>query len=480
MFTTIAHLQPSNLWANFEKINQIPRGSKNEKAISEFLLDFGNNLGLETYRDAALNVLIKKKASIGFENKPTIILQSHVDMVHQKNNNTVFDFSLQGIDMYIEKNWVKAKGTTLGADNGIGVAAIMAVLQDSTLEHPAIEALFTTDEETGMTGAFMLKPNLMQGQYLLNLDSEEDTELTIGCAGGVDVTGELPIAYIPNPYNNSFLIQISGLQGGHSGIDIHKGYGNSIKILSELLNFINKKISFGIHHLNGGNLRNAIPRESAALITCNNAELLISTVHQFQNKILREWQIKEPSLQINVTQVSKVTTILDPLQSTLILNLVEKCFNGVYCMDNHIPDLVATSNNLAIISTDSTNFTIQCLSRSNNILQLENLQKQLQKDFEQHGFSITFSGSYPGWEPNPNNLLTKITSQTYQKLFNERPIVSACHAGLECGIIGQHYPHLQMISFGPTIKGAHTPEEKVNILSVEKFWNFLTHLLTSL
>ncbi|MGY5354633.1 aminoacyl-histidine dipeptidase [Wenyingzhuangia sp. IMCC45467] len=481
MNNPLQHIEPKEIWAHFNLINAIPRASKKEQAISDFMVAFGQKLGLETVQDKALNVLIKKPATAGYENRKKVTLQSHLDMVHQKNNNTLFNFDTQGIEMYVDGDWVKAKGTTLGADNGLGVAAIMSILADKNIKHPELEALFTIDEETGMTGAFELQPGFISGDILLNLDTEEDDEITIGCAGGIDITATKNYTPVPTKLNASFYkIILNGLKGGHSGMDIVKGLGNANKLLTRVLFEINKTESFQIITLQGGNLRNAIPRESECIIAVENSETFQQKLEEVSTNIKKEWAVKEPNLAISIANTENKTEGLSPKDQTLLLQTIYACHNGVYTMDANITDLVATSNNLASVKVENGNITFACLTRSSIESEKEDLSNKLSCIFQLGGFAVKTDGSYPGWQPNPNASIITTMENIYQNLFKNKPNINACHAGLECGIIGEHYPTMEMVSFGPTIRGAHSPEERVSISSTQKFWTFLIEILKNI
>ncbi|MDG2281437.1 MAG: aminoacyl-histidine dipeptidase [Flavicella sp.] len=479
MHKEIRNTEPTALWNHFADLNAIPRPSKKEERIVAFMVDFGKKLGLETQVDGIQNVLIKKPATKGFENKKTVVLQSHLDMVHQKNNATQFDFESEGIKMNITDGWIHALGTTLGADNGIGVAAIMAVLSSTTLEHPAIEALFTVDEETGMTGAMELQPGFLSGDILLNLDTEDDDEISIGCAGGIDITGATEYPEIKNSREVSFEISISGLNGGHSGMDIHKGLGNANKLLNRVLLQLESDINFNLVSFQGGNLRNAIPREAKAGISLD-----LSEIQKFDNSfadiiatLTKEFQIQEKNLKIAAVKIDNPQLCMSPDFQKTLLRTIAAIHNGVFSMNAKIPELVETSNNLARITVSKGNLEIACLTRSFSESGKTNLVNSIQSVFELAGFNSKISGDYPGWEPNPNTEICSILQSTYKQLFHEEPNTMACHAGLECGILGTHYPTMEMISFGPTIRGAHSPDEKVNIKSTEKFWKFFLEIL---
>jgi dipeptidase D len=477
----IQDLEPKNVWINFSKLNAVPRASKKERQVIDFIKSFGNNLNLSVYEDEVGNVIIKKPASVGMENKSPVCLQSHLDMVHQKNNDTNFDFATQGIVMYVDADWVKAKGTTLGADNGMGVAAIMTILASTDIPHPAIEALFTIDEETGMTGALALKGGLLDAKYMLNLDTEEDNELTIGCAGGIDVTGT-GVYEETKPIDNSiaFKINIKGLKGGHSGIEIHKGLANANKLMNRFLWSASKEINFQIASIDGGSLRNAIPRELVAevFVAENHIEKFEKLVDEYANIYKSEYQFTDPNLTFEFEKINSTENVLNAKTQTNLLNCIYAIPNGIFRMDSNIAVLVQTSNNLARVVVKNGSYSIQCLTRSSVNSEKTDLANMIEAAFNMLGATTNFGGNYPGWAPKPDNEIVKLMVAKYKDLHNnEVPLVNACHAGLECGILGTNYPAMQMISFGPTIHGAHSPDEKVNISSVQKFWKYLLAVL---
>ncbi len=477
----IQDLEPKNVWINFSKLNAVPRASKKERQVIDFIKSFGNNLNLSVYEDEAGNVIIRKPASAGMENKQPVCLQSHLDMVHQKNNDTDFDFATQGIDMYVDADWVKAKGTTLGADNGMGVAAIMTILESVDIPHPAIEALFTIDEETGMTGALALKGGLLDAKYMLNLDTEEDNELTIGCAGGIDVTGTGVYEEIkPNENSVAYKINIKGLKGGHSGIEIHKGLANANKLMNRFLWSANKEINFQIESVDGGSLRNAIPRESVAEIFVSEKDLDVfeKLLKEYAIIYKSEYQFTDPNLNFIYEKTNSKQNVLNAKTQINFLNSIYAIPNGIFRMDSNIAGLVQTSNNLARVIVKNGSYSIQCLTRSSVNSEKMDLAGMIESVFNMLGATTNFGGNYPGWAPQPNNDIVKLMVAKYKELYNnEEPLVNACHAGLECGILGTNYPTMQMISFGPTIHGAHSPDEKVNISSVQKFWKYLLAVL---
>ncbi len=481
--SVINSLEPRALWKNFAALNAVPRPSKKEERVIEFAKSFGESLGLETLVDATGNVIIRKPATKGMENRLPIVMQSHLDMVHQKNAGTKFDFDTQGIEMFIDEDWVKAKGTTLGADNGIGVATIMAVLESKKIKHPAIEALFTIDEETGMTGAMGLQPGILKGKIMLNLDTEEDTELTIGCAGGIDVSAFGKYSETRCPASlKGYRINVKGLNGGHSGMDIHKGLGNANKIMNRILFGTNKAFGVRVSKIDGGGLRNAIPRESEAIIALPEKQLRAFRKH-FKNQVnilTSEHQSTDSNLSIKLKAIDRPKMVMAKDFQKQLLRAIYACPNGIYRMSPEIPDLVQTSNNLARVFVSEGKFTIYCLTRSSVNTEKEDLAQAIQSTFELIGAKIKTSGDYPGWTPNPHSKIVGVMEPIYKKLFKEDPDVNACHAGLECGILGQFYPEMEMISFGPNIRGAHSPDEKVQISSVQKFWKYLLEVLKAI
>lgn len=480
MDNNIRNLSPEVIWKNFEDLNAVPRPSKKEERVIAFMMDFGQGLGLETMKDEVGNVIIRKPASSGMENRKTVTLQSHLDMVHQKNNDTVFDFDKQGILMEVDGDWVRAKGTTLGADNGMGVAAIMSLLQSEDIPHPPLEALFTIDEETGMTGAKGLKGGVLKGEILLNLDTEEDDEIDIGCAGGIDITAKGAYESVaPVKGSSAFTLSIKGLQGGHSGMDIHKGLGNANKLMNRLLYAAHSAMDIQLAVLNGGGLRNAIPRESTAIVVveAEKKDEFAALIADLKQIMLSEYGSLEPGLKFLLEPSALPEKVMNDGQFKQLLQAVYTAHNGVYRMSPAIADLVETSNNIANITVENGQIKIGCLTRSSVETSKMDLAYALKSAFELGGYDVTFSGSYPGWSPNPDSEILKLLEKLYKQIFLEEPKVVACHAGLECGILGQHYPEMDMISFGPTIHGAHSPDERVSITSVQKFWKYLQEIL---
>ncbi len=480
MNSDIRGLEPKTLWNKFADLNEVPRPSKKEERVIAFIKDFGESLGLQTQIDSVGNVLIKKPATAGMENRKTVVMQSHLDMVHQKNADTDFDFDTQGIEMYVDGDWVRANGTTLGADNGLGVATIMTVLEANDIQHPAIEALFTIDEETGMTGAMGLKGGWLQGDILLNLDTEEDDEIGVGCAGGIDVTAKR--SYKEEPVSEGktgYSISITGLNGGHSGMDIHKGLGNANKIMNRLLFDGFENFGLQVNEIKGGSLRNAIPRESFATIVIDTvqAEAFEFEITTLIKSIKTELSIADPDLTIEVKKTELPKRVMELGVQEGVLKALYAAHNGVYTMSPAITDLVETSNNIAKVTMGNGEIVIECLTRSSVESSKLDLVNKLRATFELIGCEVTTSGDYPGWAPNMDSPILKVLDGLYQKLNGEKAHVAACHAGLECGILGQNYPDMDMISFGPTILGAHSPDERASISSTQKYWKFVLEIL---
>ena len=484
MSQEIRNLEPKVLWNQFANLNAVPRPSKKEDRVIAFMKDFGNQLGLETFEDDIRNVIIRKPATPGMENRKPVVLQGHLDMVHQKNADTIFDFDTQGIDMYVDGDWVRARGTTLGADNGLGVAAIMAILESKDIPHPAIEALFTIDEETGMTGALNLKGGILQGQILLNLDTEEDDELDIGCAGGIDVTATAEFDEEDTPEGSvGYTITVKGLNGGHSGMDIHKGLGNANKIMNRLLFDGFDNFGLQIASIQGGSLRNAIPRESVAKVIIAEVydEAFVFDMQQIVNEIMSELKSTEPNLEIGFEKMKTTPSkVMPSIAQFYFVRAMYTAHNGVYRMSADFDNLVETSNNIAKVDLANGQLSVQCLTRSSVESAKMDLANALRSAFELMGCEVEFSGSYPGWTPNSQSEILDVLTSIYEKQNKEKAKVVACHAGLECGILGANYPEMDMISFGPTIHGAHSPDERASISSAQKFWKFLLEILATI
>ncbi len=476
MTTIIRNLEPQQLWNNFEDINAVPRPSKKEERIIAFMKMFGEKLQLKTVVDAIGNVIIYKPASAGMEDRKTIVLQSHLDMVHQKNADTDFDFSTQGIQSYIDGDWVKAKGTTLGADNGIGVASIMTILASDTIVHPAIEALFTIDEETGMTGAFKLGDGLLQGKILLNLDTEDDDEFSIGCAGGIDTNTTYNYAVEAPPANAiAYQISVNGLKGGHSGVDIHLERGNANKIMNRLM-YQCEQFGLQIASIEGGSLRNAIPRESFATVIVTD-EKYVAAFEKLAGEIKHEFALQDEGLKITIAKTAMPAGVMSLVDTNKITTSIQSVHNGVFCMSSAIPGLVETSSSFARVQVKDGKFITQSLQRSSIDSAKLDVAYTVGAPLKLMGCQVDHTGAYPGWAPNPDSEILVLMENKYENLFGEKPHVMAIHAGLECGILGEKNPGMDMISFGPTIKNPHSPDEKVNIVSVQKFWKFLLEIL---
>ena len=484
MSQEVRNLEPKALWNKFADLNAVPRPSKKEERVIAFMMEFGQKLGLETFEDEIRNVIIRKPATPGMENRKPIVLQGHLDMVHQKNNDTDFDFDTQGIDMYVDGDWVRARGTTLGADNGLGVAMIMAILESTTIKHPAIEALFTIDEETGMTGALNLKGGILKGEILLNMDTEEDDEIDIGCAGGIDVTATRDYNEEETPEGSvAYTITVKGLSGGHSGMDIHKGLGNANKIMNRLLFDGFENFGLQIAEISGGSLRNAIPRESVAqvIIASIYDEAFVFDMQEVIGDITTEFKTMEPNLTIEIVKNDALPAkVMDLGVQEGMLRAIYAAHNGVYRMSSDMEDLVETSNNIARVIVKEGQITIQNLTRSSVESSKMDLANALRSAYELFGCEVDFAGSYPGWTPNVNSEILDVLTAIYEKQNGEKAKVVACHAGLECGILGTNYPNMDMISFGPTIHGAHSPDERASIKSSQKFWKFVLEILENI
>lgn len=469
-------LEPITLWNHFADLNAVPRPSKKEERVIQFMMDFGTSLGLETLKDSSGNVIIKKPATPGMENRQTVILQSHLDMVHQKNSDTQFDFDTQGIEMYVDGDWVKARGTTLGADNGLGVAAIMALLSAEDVKHPALEALFTIDEETGMTGAIHLDGSLLSGTILLNLDTEDDDELCIGCAGGIDTNAHL--SYVPEPINENlqaFVLKVSGLKGGHSGMDINKGRANANKLMNRLLYKTDDNFGLRVSSIDGGSLRNAIPRESMAIVAVqpDSVDAFQTHIAELWKAFQQEFKKVEPDLTVALEKTAMPHLFIPQNIQKQLINAIYAVHNGVYRMNAEIPELVETSSSLARVLVKDGQILIQALQRSSGESTKMDIANSVRAALENARMQVEQGGSYPGWQLPADSAVLTLMSGLYRDIFNAEPNIQACHAGLECGILGKHLPNTDMISFGPNIRHAHSPDECVQISSVKKFWSFL-------
>ncbi|MEA4852573.1 MAG: aminoacyl-histidine dipeptidase [Paludibacter sp.] len=479
----IRQLEPKALWQHFYSLTQVPRPSGKKEPIATFLEDFGKSLGLETLRDEIGNVLIRKPATPGMENRKAVVLQAHMDMVPQKNSNVAHVFETDPIQAYIDGDWVTAKDTTLGADNGIGVAAAMAVLESKDIPHPAIEMFITVDEETGMFGAFGLQPNFLKGDILINMDSEDEGELYVGCAGGLDANISFAYNEVEVPDGDVALkISLTGLKGGHSGVDIHLQRANANKLMFRFLKDAVAEYEARLASIDGGSLRNAIPREAFAVITvpAEGVEDIIDLVNELKELFIEEYKGVENNITFSVDQVELPTGLLPEEVQDDLINGVTACFNGVFRFIPELPTVVETSNNLAIIKSNGKSVELKSLIRSSVESRKEELASQIESAFVLAGGKVEFTGGYPGWKPDLESPILKEMTKVYEEKYGKTPKVMIIHAGLECGILGTHYPKMDMISFGPTIRYPHSPDEKVNIATVQIFWDYLKATLANI
>lgn len=477
-------MKPALVFHYFEEVSKVPRPSKKEEQIIAYLQDFGKKQGLETKTDEAGNVLIKKPATPGKENLKTVILQSHVDMVCEKNKGVEHDFMKDAIDIIVEGDWMKANGTTLGADNGIGVATQLAILASGDIEHGPLECLFTVDEETGLTGAFALKEGFMNGEILLNLDSEDEGELFIGCAGGIDSVGKFAYTTVAAPAGYFFFrIEVKGLKGGHSGADIHLGRGNAVKILNRFLNRIAGKHDMYLCEIDGGNLRNAIPREAYAVcaVPFDAKESVRVELNLFAADMENELGVVDPDLKLLLESESVRGTAIDRDTTARLLKTLYALHHGVYAMSQDIPGLVETSTNLASVKmTEGSIIKVETSQRSSILSSRDDMANTVRATMELGGAEVSFGDGYPGWKPNPASEILRIAEASYKRLFGTDALVKAIHAGLECGLFLDKYPYLDMISFGPTLRDVHSPDERMEISTVLKFWRHLLDILANI
>lgn len=474
-------LKPQGVFHYFAEICQVPRPSKKEEKIIAYLQAFGKKHNLETLTDEVGNVLIKKPATPGMENRKTIVLQSHVDMVCEKNNDVQHDFLNDPIETEIDGEWLKAKGTTLGADNGIGVATELAILADDTIAHGPLECLFTIDEETGLTGAFALKEGFMNGDILLNLDSEDEGELFIGCAGGIDTVAQFAYQEVDVPAGYFCCkVQVKGLKGGHSGGDIHLGRGNANKILNRFLSQTLKKYDMYLCEIDGGNLRNAIAREAHAVIALPEADkhAVRADLNIFAAEVQAEYNVTDPDLQLLMESEAPRAKAIDKDTTKRLLQAIYAVPHGVYAMSQDIPGLVETSTNMASVKMKPGNIIrIETSQRSSTASSKRDMNTMVRTVFEMAGAEVSSGEGYPGWKPNPHSEILEIATASYKRLFGVDAKVKAIHAGLECGLFLDKYPTLDMISFGPTLQGVHSPDERMLIPTVQKFWDHLLDIL---
>ena len=478
---TIRELDPKLVWEQFDDITRVPRPSKKEGKIIEFLVNFAEKYGFEYRKDEIGNVVIYKAATPGFEGRPAVVLQSHMDMVCEKNSDVEFDFENDAIRTKIDGEWVKAEGTTLGADCGIGMAAALAVLLDDSLQHGAIEALFTVDEETGLTGAFELGEGMLKGKYLINLDSEDEGEIFIGCAGGIDTVATFHYTMEEAPKNYAwYRVDVSDLLGGHSGDDIDKGRANSNKIVARLLWDAMQSYEMRLSYFCGGNLRNAIPREAYAVfgVPVRLKEEFVKRYRMFAEDVKCEFQFTEPNFKITLNEMPEVPTVLDEAAQSALINALVGVPNGVLAMSFAVPGLVETSTNLASVKFEGENSIVVTSSQRSSVESAKTYAMQtVESVFALAGADVAHSDGYPGWAPDPDSNLLAVTVESYKRLFGTEPKVRAIHAGLECGLFLEKYPELEMVSFGPTLRGVHSPDERLEISTVRKFWDLLVDVL---
>ena len=480
MQSEILKLQPYHVWKYFDEICKVPRPSKKEEKIIAYLLETGQKLGLETKRDKIGNVLISKPASKGKENVTPVVFQSHVDMVCEKNSDTVFDFNTDAIQPYIDGEWVKAKGTTLGADDGIGMAIALALLEDNSIEHGPIECLFTVDEETGLSGAFALEANFMKGKMLLNLDSEDEGQFFIGCAGGKDTIVKIDYQKQPVPANTkAFSLSVKGLKGGHSGDDINKGLGNANKILNRILYAGMYRYDIAISHIDAGNLRNAIAREGSAVVVVpeENSDRFVKFVEEFALTVKNELHITDSEVEVKIAPTAMPNFVMDDFTQCDLVDAIYACPHGVLAMSQDIENFVETSTNLASIKMTDTQIIITTSQRSSVESKKEEACNKVAALFGLIDADIEHSEGYPGWNPNPQSELLNVLRQAYINLFKKEPLILAIHAGLECGLFAEKYPDMDMISYGPTLRCVHSPDEKLLIETVPQVWDLTVEFL---
>ena len=478
-----ANLKPAAVWHYFSELMNIPRPSKHEELVSAFLQKFGRSHGYETLADEVGNVLIRKPAFRGYEKAPGVCLQAHMDMVCEKNSDTRFDFMKDPIQAEIEDGWLIARNTTLGADDGIGVAAALAILDDKTIPHGPLECLFTVDEETGLTGAANLHTDWLKSDILLNFDDEDEGEFCIGCAGGIDTVAELTYKPVATKGGQAFRITVSGLQGGHSGDDIHRGRGCAVKILNRILWQATRNLGARLAHIDGGNLRNAIAREAMAVVTipAKQAKALNALVARYDHDIRFEFRSTEADLHIGIVPEEMPKQLIDKATQDRLLASLYACAHGVLSMSREIPNFVETSTNLASVKMTNGNVIRICTSQRSSVESAKHAAaEKIEATFRLAGARIEHSDGYPGWTPNPDSRVLKTGVETYRRMFGHEPIVRAIHAGLECGLIGEKYPKMDMISYGPTLRGVHAPGEKIEIKTVQMFWDLTLEILKSL
>ncbi len=482
---TIRDLEPKLIWEQFDDITRVPRPSKREEKIIEWLVAFAQKHNIEYQKDDTGNVVMRMPATAGYEDRPTIILQSHMDMVCEKNSDVEFDFDNDPIRTRIDGEWVRAEGTTLGADCGIGMAAALAVLLDTSLERPAIEALFTVDEETGLTGAFGLGEGMLTGKYLVNLDSEDEGEIFIGCAGGIDTVARMDYDKEAAPEGYAFVrLEVGDLLGGHSGDDIDKGRANSNKLLARFLYNACDTFQIALARMDGGNLRNAIPREAYAIVgvPAESKADFVERYMEFGEMMKEEFRHTEPRMRFSTADAETPAEVMTNDDMCALLITIVGLPNGVLAMSFAVPGLVETSSNLASVKFDDAAQQVVITTSQRSSVESAKLYaaQTIESVFYLAGCDVEHSDGYPGWSPNPDSKLLATTVECYRKLFATEPKVRAIHAGLECGLFLEKYPHLEMVSFGPTLRGVHSPDERLEIATVDKFWKLLVELMRSL
>ncbi|QLE86400.1 aminoacyl-histidine dipeptidase [Shewanella sp. Scap07] len=478
--TTLSQLQPQPLWQWFEQICAIPHPSKHEQALSAYIQNWAKEKQLEVVEDKVGNLIIKKPATAGMENRKTVALQAHIDMVPQKNADKVHDFEKDPIEAYVDGDWVKAKGTTLGSDNGIGMASALAVLGSDSIVHGPLEVLLTIDEEAGMTGAFGLESGYLDADILINTDSEQEGEIYMGCAGGVDAQISLPLVWqAPEPSNQTFTLALSGLKGGHSGVNIHLGRGNANKLLARFLFDYADELAIELTAFSGGSLRNAIPREAnvSFMIPSDNVERLHALIESYTQLIREELAIADPDMQMTLTAADAATQVMSEATQDSLLNLLNAAPNGVIRMSDEVEGVTETSLNVGVISTETESVEILCLIRSLIDSGREQVEGTLTALSRLAGAEVEFSGAYPGWKPDNSSPVMAIVKDTYEAIYNKEPVIMVIHAGLECGLFKKPYPEMDMVSIGPTIRYPHSPDEKVLIETVDQYWKLLLAVL---
>lgn len=478
--SALSNLYPQPLWQWFAQICAIPHPSKHELVLSQHIQDWARDKGLSVQEDKVGNLIIKKPATQGYENRKTVVIQAHLDMVPQKNADKVHDFTKDPIEAYVDGEWVKANGTTLGADNGIGMASALAILGSSDIKHGPLEVLLTVDEEAGMTGAFGVEPGMLEADILINTDSEQEGEIYMGCAGGVDAEFTVPVQWQkPADGVKAFTLSLTGLKGGHSGVNIHLGRGNANKLLARFLADQAVVLQLDVAAFNGGSLRNAIPREASVTLTVPAAKLtqLQQALIEYQALLQTELAAVEPALKLSLAEVATPAQVLTAAAQSTLINLLNVCPNGVMRMSDEIAGVTETSLNMGVITTTDSGIQVLCLIRSLIDSGREQVQSMLSSLAQLAGAKVAFSGAYPGWKPNPDSPVMAIVNQTYKDIYDKEPVIMVIHAGLECGLFKKPYPDMDMVSIGPTIRFPHGPDEMVNIKTVGQYWQLLLVVL---